>query len=191
VNDLEASKKAARQRCRRPIEDNEVPYLEAMGHRLRQLRQAAGMTLEGLARASSSNVRTIQRVEIGVRRTRRSTLSRWLEILTTRAPVIGDVDDLLDELCALAGPGLAPESEYRDRIERRRKRRIRKLERERAAVWAARELDLAQEEARRVTRRRPHLDPSDRSDRGVEVVHPEAAALAGRTWLDVIEEGAE
>jgi hypothetical protein len=74
-------------------------------------------------------VSTIQRIEAGARRTRRSTLDRIAEAL-------GD-PQLAGVLAELAGPALAPESPYAERIARRRVRRHRR--RAAKALWRERQ----------------------------------------------------
>ncbi len=74
---------------------------------------------------------TVERIEVGTRRTRRSTLERIARALGS--------PDACEELAALAGPALAPESSHPDRIERRRSRRTRREERRREAAELARE----------------------------------------------------
>jgi transcriptional regulator with XRE-family HTH domain len=78
-----------------------------------------------LAKAAQLSTSTIQRIEAGTRRTRRSTLHRIAEAL-------GD-PKLASVLADLAGPALAPESPYAERIARRRERRHRR--REAKARW--------------------------------------------------------
>jgi hypothetical protein len=83
-----------------------------------------------VAELSASHLGSLERA---VRRTRASTLARIASALTT-----GEDDDeaLLEQLVAIAGPALAPESEYAERVERRRRRRHRQaILRE---AWAAR-----------------------------------------------------
>ena len=67
--------------------------------------------------------RQIEQIERAIRRTRRSTLERIVEALIKVKPDLGDPEALVGRLSLLAGAGLAPESEYRDRVEKRRKAR--------------------------------------------------------------------
>ncbi len=75
--------------------------------------------------------RQIEQIERGIRRTRRSTLERIAFALVEGQPALGieghpelgDADVLVAHLVGLAGNGLAPESEYRKRVEKRRKAR--------------------------------------------------------------------
>ena len=74
------------------------------------------------------NPSTIYRIEAAVRRTRLSTLQRIAEALCEAAPWMGDAERVTADLATLAGLGLAPESHYRERVERRRARRERRSE---------------------------------------------------------------
>jgi hypothetical protein len=69
---------------------------------------------------------TIWRIEEGVRRTRVSTLGRIAEGLCNAAPRLGDPSRVTADLATVGGLGLAPESEFDERVERRRARRNRK-----------------------------------------------------------------
>ena len=83
------------------------------------------------------SVRHIEQIEDAIRRTRRSTLRRIVSALVEVKPELGDPAELLERLVVLAGPGLAPESEYRERVERRRKRRWAKVRNRRRSVELA------------------------------------------------------
>lgn len=113
-----------RRQCRRPIQDHEVGHLERMGAALRAVREGLGVTPTQLARAAQINRSTLWRIELGERRTRESTLRRIAHGLAVLTPE-GSVHSarLVQQLVDLAGPALAPESEYADRVERRRNRR--------------------------------------------------------------------
>jgi transcriptional regulator with XRE-family HTH domain len=115
--------------CRRPLEPSETPYLLALGIRLRELRRDSGLTQAQLAEAAELSCRHIERLEAGNRRTRRSTLARIAAALGD--PLLGN------QLADLAGPALAPESGFAERIARRRARRARKRARERERETAA------------------------------------------------------
>ncbi len=105
---------------RRPIEAHEVVYLHACGARLAELRRDAGLSQRKLATAAELAPSTVERVEAGTRRTRRSTLDRIAGALNR--------PEAAAELADLAGPALAPESPYAERIARRRERRKRSAE---------------------------------------------------------------
>jgi transcriptional regulator with XRE-family HTH domain len=109
-----------------------VPHLERLAAGLRTARLAAGLTQSRLAVQAGLNPTTIYRIEAAVRRTRASTLRRVAEALVKAEPRLGDPARVTADLATLAGSGLAPESNYRERIERRRVRRERRLER----FWA-------------------------------------------------------
>ena len=62
---------------RRPITAAEVPYLERLGAELRRLRRVeAGLSRSQLAVCAKMSDRQIEGIEVGTRRTRRSTLER-------------------------------------------------------------------------------------------------------------------
>lgn len=115
---------AERARCRRPIRPDEVPGLEALGAELRRLRRdVARVARPKLSARAQMSVRQIEQIERAIRRTRRSTLDRIAASLVDLAPNLGDPEELAERLAGLAGPGLAPESGYRERVEKRRKAR--------------------------------------------------------------------
>jgi hypothetical protein len=119
---------AERARSRRPITDDEVPGLEALGDELRRLRwTVARLHRPVLAIRAQISVRQIEQIERAIRRTRRSTLERIVAALVKVEPDLGEPAALVARLTELAGIGLAPESEYRERVERRRRRRWRKM----------------------------------------------------------------
>jgi transcriptional regulator with XRE-family HTH domain len=124
---------------RRPVEESERPYLIAFGTKLRNLRNRAGLTQADLAVGAMVKPLHIQRLENARRRPRPSTIRRLADALALASPSLpphvlgGDRPDVMPapmiskELMVTAGPALAPESEHRDRIERRRDRRQRKI----------------------------------------------------------------
>lgn len=118
-------------RCRRPIEDHEVDYLLDLGAEIRTLREEAGLSRRELAWGAFVHESTIARIERGERRTRRSRLE---DIVRVFAQKYGYDDDtaaaLVEYLVEVAGPALAPESEYAQRIVRRRIRRWKRIVRE-------------------------------------------------------------
>lgn len=113
---------------RRPIEAHERPNLRALGTALREHRVAVGSTQASLAVATGLSERTIRRIEHAERRTRRSTLDRLAAALCSGDP--GAQEYLLQQFVHLAGPALAPESEFADRVSRRRERRSRRIARQ-------------------------------------------------------------
>ena len=72
-----------RAACRRPLEPDELPRLEALGRRLRELRRWARLTQRELARAAELSERHVGRLEGGRRRTRRTTLERLCAALVS------------------------------------------------------------------------------------------------------------
>ena len=112
-----------RRETRRPIESWEVPHLERLGRLLRGLRKAAGMTQRGLARSAELSPWMLGQIELGTRRTRRSTLRRIARAIVAAHPNASTEDELTEQLVEAAGGALAPESGYRARVEQRRKRR--------------------------------------------------------------------
>ena len=121
---------AERARCRRPITADEVAGLEALGDELRRLRwKVARVARPALSVRAQVSVRQIEQIEQAIRRTRRSTLKRIAAALVEMKPELGEAAALAERLAELAGPGLAPESAYRDRVEKRRKARWAKRER--------------------------------------------------------------
>ena len=117
-----ARREVSRRTCRRPIAEWEIAHLERLAAGLRTARTAAGVTQCDLAYRAGVNPTTVYRIEAAVRRTRLSTLRRIAEALVRAAPWMGDPERVTADLATLAGLGLAPESQYRERVERRRAR---------------------------------------------------------------------
>jgi transcriptional regulator with XRE-family HTH domain len=105
----------------------EVPWLLRLGACLRALRMEAGLSQRALAARSGLAERSLRRIEHGHRRTRASTLQRLAEVLVRNDSArFGSADAVLVQLLAAAGPGLAEESDYRWRVDARRRRRAKK-----------------------------------------------------------------
>jgi transcriptional regulator with XRE-family HTH domain len=119
-----ARRERVRRSSRRPIEVWEVPHLERLGQLLRQQRKAASLTQRELGNAAELSLGTISQIELGDRRTRHSTLRRIAAALVAAQPSLTDSNALAASLAEAAGPALAPESIYRDRVDRRRRRRV-------------------------------------------------------------------
>jgi hypothetical protein len=119
---------------RRPITDDERPYLLALGAELKSLRGMSGLTRYQLAFDSLLSMSHLIDLFYGRRRTRRSTLTRIVDALVAANPALGPAQVLHERLCELAGPGLAPESTYPDTVARTLRRRARKRER---GTWIA------------------------------------------------------
>lgn len=120
------TERRAHATSRRPITDDEAPYLAALGRELRAVRNRLGISRGALADAAELSLRHIESLEVGDRRTRRSTLTR----IATGIQLIADpddadsidVDELVERWVTVAGPALAPESVYPDHPSRRRRR---------------------------------------------------------------------
>ncbi len=115
-----------RREARRPIESSEVPHLECLGHLLKRLRKTAGMTQRDLACSAELSSWMVSQIELGTRRTRQSTLRRIARAIVGAVPNVSTEDELTEQLVEAAGAALAPESGYRDRVDRRRKRRAKR-----------------------------------------------------------------
>lgn len=124
---------------RRPLSPDELPHLRAMGAELRRLRGEAGVTAGYVGAVAYITPRQVQRIEQGARRTRRSTLDRIVAALVLAAPDLGSRDSLVEHLCALAGPALAPESPHADKSAARRQGKRHRLEARRAMYAHLRE----------------------------------------------------
>jgi len=66
---------------------------------------------------------TVRRIEVGTRRTRRSTLKRLVDVLLAEHPEDRRARSVV-RLADLARTGIAAESPHADRIQRRRERRV-------------------------------------------------------------------
>jgi transcriptional regulator with XRE-family HTH domain len=113
-----------------PIRADEVPFLEALGARVRFLRELADVSRRDLAGLAQMSAGHLGMLEWGTRRTRRSTLERIAFALSVANPdaLVVDPFDLVEDFVALAGPALASESQFKERVDRRRERRTRKVE---------------------------------------------------------------
>jgi hypothetical protein len=132
--------------------------MEALGNELRRLRrEVAGLSRARLGVSAEMSSRQIEQIERAIRRTRRSTLERIVAALVKAKPDLGDPAALLERLLSLAGASLAPESQYRERVEKRRKARWKRMKRRvfyRYVLprWHA-QLDAELREERRASRR--------------------------------------
>lgn len=96
---------------RRPIEPHELAYLVALGAEVRRLRRLTGWSQRAIDRTAGFGVGYSARLEGARRRPRRSALERlaralWLAGAGERPAAI------VRRLVALAGPALAPESDW-------------------------------------------------------------------------------
>jgi transcriptional regulator with XRE-family HTH domain len=98
----------------------------ALGARLRSLRKSAGLSQAALGSLAEMGERHVRRLEHGERRTRETTLERIAVVLTRAQPSLGDAHAVLAGLLRLGGVAIAAESDYRDRVDRRRVSRTRK-----------------------------------------------------------------
>lgn len=95
----------------------------ALGGRLRAARRSAGLTQQRLAARAQLSERHLRRLERGDRRSRQSTLARLAEVVAAASDG-RTAGDLLAGWITVAGVSLAAESEHRERVERRRARRV-------------------------------------------------------------------
>jgi transcriptional regulator with XRE-family HTH domain len=121
-------------RCARPIGDLEGVYLMRLGEALRSLRVASGLTRSELAYGALLSPGHVVKLELGYRRTRRSTLTRIVEVLVEVDPDLGSPDDLVDRLCEVAGPALAPETAFSRQVARTLRRKRRRQEKEEHSI---------------------------------------------------------
>jgi transcriptional regulator with XRE-family HTH domain len=99
-----------------------------MGAALCALRHGVGLSQRELGWAAEMGADHVGNLERGQRRPRRSSLERLVLVFAALDPGL-DGDELLEGLCDLAGPALAPESAFSERVARRRDRRRRRRER--------------------------------------------------------------
>jgi transcriptional regulator with XRE-family HTH domain len=105
---------------RRPILAREQPHLHRLGRLLSTTRRALSLTQEQVALEAGMHWTSLQRLELGTRRTRRSTLRRIAAVFVLHSPRLGPVETLLEDFVQAAGPALAEESAYAERVARRR-----------------------------------------------------------------------
>lgn len=99
--------------CARPIQDSERPYLEALGRRVKDLRESVMLTQEQLADGAGISQGFLSQIETGKRRTRRSTLDRIVYAIESGYTELGE------SFASTAGPALAAESPYGTRLARK------------------------------------------------------------------------
>ena len=93
----------------RPIEPDEVPYLVALGCRLRVLRVERRMHQAEVSRAAGLGKATVSHIEQGERRTRPATLRKICTALGFEGE---ELDQMVDELVTIAGPALGRPPKY-------------------------------------------------------------------------------
>lgn len=103
-------------------------YLVRLGDELRRLRHHVGLNRQALGQRCLLHHNHIGKLELGYRRTRRSTLGRIAAALEEISPDLGPVEELVARLCGLAGPALAPETDYPRQVERTLRRKMRRRE---------------------------------------------------------------
>lgn len=108
---------------RKPLRANERVHCARLGLLLATTRRAIGLTQAQLALGAGLSRVQVARIESGVRRTRRSTLTRIAAVLVAEVPRLGPVDRLVADFVREAGPALAEESAYAERVTRRREQR--------------------------------------------------------------------
>jgi transcriptional regulator with XRE-family HTH domain len=108
---------------RRPLLDWERCLATQLGAELRRFRIEAGLSQASLAARAGVAERSLRRIEHGQRRTRRSTLDRLAQGMAQELAVKDHPEVVLARLLAAAGPTLAPESIYGDRVNARRRAR--------------------------------------------------------------------
>lgn len=118
---------------RRPVEEWEREHLLNLSGVITAARLNAGKSLSDIAIAAGLDYSHLRRVIAGDRRTRASTLARVAACLTNSDE---EARHLHEQLVHAAGPVLAPESTYEDRVARRRARRLQRAEHEEAQAQA-------------------------------------------------------
>jgi len=146
---------------RRPITEAERPHLAALGEHVRALRTEAGIHQHQAAALASLTAGHVSAIERGRRRTRRSTLAR---IVAALVPDEDRHEIVLDELVEVAGPALAAESDYLERVARRRARRDRSAVKETRTIMRTTIAMLRRE----VDRGGPHVEKRRRILAGLE-----------------------
>ena len=114
---------AERLRSRRPIADGEVQLLEELGRAIGRARVSAGLSRRALAEMTLMHPTSIARIEYGTRRTRASTLKRIAGALAAECDDL-DADALVESWLLLGSRAIVPESDYADRLDLRRQRRV-------------------------------------------------------------------
>jgi transcriptional regulator with XRE-family HTH domain len=150
----------ARAQSRRPLTPDEIPHAEALRAVLRSLRIESGSSATDLAFYSEMARQHLHRIETGIRRTRASTLARLAESLAIRLHV-SDFE-LTVRLIETAGIAIAPETDYLERVNKRRKERTAKNEKraDQHAKYGAILLELRRAQA--PDRRMPLRGPDGR-----------------------------
>lgn len=139
-----------------------MAYLQRLGFFLARLRGAAGLTQYELGRGTHISRQQVARIEAGTRRTRASTLRAMAEVLAaTPWANLGDPEELTEQLVDLAGPALAPESDYAEKIAAGRLRRVARWDLQKRLQALVGEFDAQQRASRR------ELRDGERQDRWI------------------------
>lgn len=105
---------------RRPLLARELPHAERLGRLLATTRRALDLSQADVAFSAGLHRVSIDRLEHGKRRTRRSTLTRIAAAFVLAEPRLGPVERLAESFVDAAGPALAEESVHAERVARRR-----------------------------------------------------------------------
>jgi transcriptional regulator with XRE-family HTH domain len=162
---------------RRPLRAYERPHLLNLGRLLRAHRLGSGLTQSELALFADLSRVQVARIETAASRTRRSTLARMAAALVLHNPALAPVWRLTEDLAGAAGPALAEESQYAERVSRRRRARV-------DAVWQHQAQAYEWRAERFLRQNDRYADGTPRSD-------DEMDELAGRLWAAVREEMAD
>ena len=117
------------QKNLRPITPDELEHLKALGAEVKELRRASGLTAFRYCERALLSESQFWKIGGGFVRTRRSTLERLVAAAVEANPDLGPAGPIVDRLCQIAGPALAAESLYADRLARRMARRARRRDR--------------------------------------------------------------
>lgn len=110
---------------RRPIRQEETFNLKQLGREVRAFRRRVGLSQQQLADRALLHKSALSWIETGQRRTRASTLRRIAQALVNSGAHV-DVEHLVSAFVDRAGDALAPESDYAERVDRRRRERFRR-----------------------------------------------------------------
>ncbi|HWE54349.1 MAG TPA: helix-turn-helix transcriptional regulator [Acidimicrobiales bacterium] len=153
----------------RPITDDEIPLLEAVGGELRRLREGAGLSRPQLAAASGRSKWTVYGIEHAEQRTRLTTLRALALGITAGDEAAAEA--IAISLADLAGPTLAPSNRFSDRREGHQARREARADRlAAAALPVAEKIAEAMVDETLTGYRLYPLSKRDRSPRGEMVI---------------------
>ena len=104
-----------------PLEEWEVPFVEAIGERVDSLMRQARYRTVDLALASELSRGGLYNIRAGLTRTRVSTLLRIANAIAARLNI--DPLELHEQLLDLGGKAIAPETAHPERVNNRREKR--------------------------------------------------------------------